>query len=56
MSDVPTFLLSGAYDPVTLSYWTDRVAASLSRSRSLRESILSHEANGVTHPECLVRP
>lgn len=53
VSDVPTLLLSGAYDPVTPGHWADRVAASLRRSRSLHASSLSHEANGVSNPECL---
>jgi pimeloyl-ACP methyl ester carboxylesterase len=55
ISDVPTLLLSGGYDPVTPGRWADAVARSLRRSRSLLASDLSHESNGVSHPECLDR-
>jgi pimeloyl-ACP methyl ester carboxylesterase len=53
ISDVPTLLLSGDYDPVTPGRWADGVARTLRRSRSLHASDLSHESNGVNHAECL---
>lgn len=42
-SDIPTLLLSGAYDPVTPPETGERVARSLTRSRHL---VIPNEAHG----------
>jgi pimeloyl-ACP methyl ester carboxylesterase len=52
-SDIPTLLISGAYDPVTPPRWAEQVASHLSRAFHLVIPDAHHGSGGLTHPECL---
>ena len=49
VSDVPTLLLAGAFDPVTPVAWAERAAEGLSRSQLV---VAPHGSHGVFGTEC----